>query len=50
MVQSIEMNLSLQSYGEHEWRPPVLKTVATMDRAWMTYVAADRAVSRERDG
>jgi LAO/AO transport system kinase len=28
MAQSIEMNLSLQSYGEHEWRPPVLKTVA----------------------
>lgn len=29
MVQSIEMNLSLQAYGEHDWRPPVVKTVAT---------------------
>lgn len=29
MVQSIEMNLSLNSYREGEWRPPVVKTVAT---------------------
>jgi LAO/AO transport system kinase len=29
MVQSIEMNLSLQTYGEQDWRPPVVKTVAT---------------------
>jgi LAO/AO transport system kinase len=29
MVQSIEMNLSLNTYGEGEWRPPVVKTVAT---------------------
>jgi LAO/AO transport system kinase len=29
MVQSIEMNLSLQAYGEDDWRPPVVKTVAT---------------------
>jgi LAO/AO transport system kinase len=29
MVQAIEMNLSLQTYGEHDWRPPVVKTVAT---------------------
>lgn len=29
MVQSIEMNLSLNTYREGEWRPPVVKTVAT---------------------
>jgi LAO/AO transport system kinase len=29
MVQAIEMNLSLQTYSEHDWRPPVVKTVAT---------------------
>jgi LAO/AO transport system kinase len=29
LVQSIEMNLSLQMFGEHDWRPPVVKTVAT---------------------
>jgi LAO/AO transport system kinase len=29
MVQSIEMNLSLQTYGEHDWRPQVVQTVAT---------------------
>jgi LAO/AO transport system kinase len=28
LVQSIEMNLSLQTFGEHDWRPPVVKTVA----------------------
>jgi LAO/AO transport system kinase len=29
MVQAIEMNLSLHPYGEGDWRPPVVKTVAT---------------------
>jgi LAO/AO transport system kinase len=29
MVQSIEMNLSLNVYREGEWRPPVIKAVAT---------------------
>jgi LAO/AO transport system kinase len=29
MVQSIAANLSLQTFGEHEWRPPILKTEAT---------------------
>jgi LAO/AO transport system kinase len=29
MVQSIEMNLSLNTYRDGEWRPPVVKTVAT---------------------
>jgi LAO/AO transport system kinase len=31
LAQAIEMNLSLHTYGEHEWRPVVLKTVATND-------------------
>lgn len=29
MVTSIESNLALQSFGEGEWRPPILKTEAT---------------------
>jgi LAO/AO transport system kinase len=31
LAQAIEMNLSLHTYGEHEWRPLILKTVATSD-------------------
>ena len=29
LVAAIESNLSLQSYGTDEWRPPILKTIAT---------------------
>jgi LAO/AO transport system kinase len=29
LVSAIESNLSLESYGPDEWRPPVLQTVAT---------------------
>jgi LAO/AO transport system kinase len=29
LVSSVESNLALHSYGTGEWRPPVLKTVAT---------------------
>jgi LAO/AO transport system kinase len=29
LVASIESNLSLQTYGAAEWRPPIVKTVAT---------------------
>jgi LAO/AO transport system kinase len=32
MVTSIESNLALQSYGEGEWRPPIVKTEATTGR------------------
>jgi LAO/AO transport system kinase len=28
-VASIEAMLALQTYGEHEWRPPIVKTEAT---------------------
>ncbi len=29
LVSAVEANLALQAYGEHEWRPPILKTMAT---------------------
>jgi LAO/AO transport system kinase len=29
LVQSVDANLALHTYGNGEWRPPVLKTVAT---------------------
>jgi LAO/AO transport system kinase len=29
LVSAIEMNLALKEYGADEWRPPILKTVAT---------------------
>jgi LAO/AO transport system kinase len=43
MVTAIESNLSLQSFGEGEWRPPILKTQATTGRGlpdlWRTILA-----------
>jgi GTPase len=32
LAAAVEANLSLQSYGEGEWRPPIVKTVATSGR------------------
>jgi LAO/AO transport system kinase len=32
MVTAIESNLSLQAFGEGEWRPPIVKTEATTGR------------------
>jgi LAO/AO transport system kinase len=32
MVTSIESNLALQTFGEGEWRPPIVKTEATTGR------------------
>ena len=29
LVSAVEANLALQHYGEDEWRPPIVKTVAT---------------------
>jgi LAO/AO transport system kinase len=47
LAQAIEMNLSLHTYGEHEWRPLVVKTVATtgggVEDLW-------RAIFTFRDG
>ena len=46
MVTAIESNLSLQSFGEGEWRPPILKTEATTGRGvpelWQTIQAFRR--------
>ncbi len=43
MVTAIESNLSLQSFGQTEWRPPILKTEATTGRGlpelWQTIQA-----------
>jgi LAO/AO transport system kinase len=40
LVSAIETTLSLQSYGPDQWRPPILKTVATtgsgVDHLWQT--------------
>jgi LAO/AO transport system kinase len=32
LVSAVEANLALQNYGEGQWRPPILKTVATSGR------------------
>jgi len=49
MVQAIEMNLSLHTYGEDDWRPPVVKTIATtadgVEALWRSIVSF-----RERRG
>lgn len=52
MVTSIESNLTLQSYPEGAWRPPIVKTEATSGRgvaelwatirAFLAHTAADR--------
>lgn len=40
LVAAIEANLSLQTFGPDEWRPPILRTVATtgqgIDTLWST--------------
>ncbi|MBM3771918.1 MAG: methylmalonyl Co-A mutase-associated GTPase MeaB [Acidimicrobiia bacterium] len=40
LVAAIEANLSLQTFGPHEWRPPIVQTVATtgqgIDALWAT--------------
>jgi len=47
MVQSIEMNLSLNTYQSGDWRPPVVKTVATtgegIDLLWQSVDACSSA-------
>lgn len=51
MVTAIESNLALQSFGEGEWRPPIVKTEATsgrgLDELWAT-IGAFRAQSAHR--
>jgi LAO/AO transport system kinase len=57
MVQSIAANLSLQTFGPGDWRPPILKTEATtgvgIAELWKTVGrfrehTKDRRVSRQR--
>jgi LAO/AO transport system kinase len=54
MVTAVESNLALQSYGEGEWRPPIIKTEATTGRGvpelWQAIKAfrAHSAASRAR--
>ncbi len=40
LVSAVEANLALQMYASGEWRPPVLKTVATSGRGVAELVAA----------
>ena len=54
LVSAVEANLALQTYGEGEWRPPILKTVATSGRGVAELVEAiwrfrERSVSTQAD-
>jgi LAO/AO transport system kinase len=40
LVASVEANLALQSFADGEWRPPIVKTVATSGRGVPELVAA----------
>jgi LAO/AO transport system kinase len=40
LVASVEATLALQSFAEDEWRPPIVKTVATSGRGVAELVAA----------
>jgi len=40
LVTSVESNLSLHTYADGEWRPPIVKTVATSGRGVPELVAA----------
>ena len=52
MVQAIEMNLSLNTYHDGDWRPPVLKTVATtgdgIEAVWQSISAFSSAAEQTR--
>ncbi len=40
LVSSVEANLALQTYGPSEWRPPIVKAIATTGRGIPELVAA----------
>src|SRR5262249_34389394 len=49
LVSAVEANLALHAYGSGEWRPPIVKTVATTGRGGpqrAEAIAASRAHSR----
>jgi LAO/AO transport system kinase len=50
MVASIESNLALQSFGEEEWRPPIVKTEATTGRGVAELWAAIKAFRAHSEG
>jgi LAO/AO transport system kinase len=53
LVSSVESNLSLHAYGAGDWRPPVLKTVATTGDgvpALMDAIARFREHARANEG
>ena len=50
LVTSVESNLSLQTYAEGEWRPPILKTEATTGRGVPELWTAIQAYRRHSDG
>ena len=47
-VASIESNLALQTFGDGEWRPPIVKTEATtgegVPELWQTIKRVSRAL------
>ena len=46
LVAAVEANLALHTYGAGEWRPPIVKTVATTGAGVAELVDGDRAVPR----
>jgi LAO/AO transport system kinase len=40
LVSAVEANLALHAYGEDEWRPPIVKTVATTGQGVADVMAA----------
>jgi len=42
LVSAVEANLALKTYGEDEWRPPILKTMATAGKGVAELVDAIR--------
>jgi LAO/AO transport system kinase len=50
LVSSVESNLALHTYGSGEWRPPVLKTVATTGAGVAELVAAIAQFRAHSDG
>jgi LAO/AO transport system kinase len=46
LVSAVEANLALQTYGAEEWRPPILKTVATTGQGMPEVV---HSISQFRD-
>jgi LAO/AO transport system kinase len=50
LMSSVESNLALHNYGTGEWRPPVLKTVATTGAGISELVAAIAQFRAHSDG